>query len=77
VTAATGGFGVAIVAGFATAGFSASGGGMTAALGERLSPAGFGDGPVSRPRPVGGDSGLAAAFSRAGDAASFLTTSTT
>jgi len=50
------------------------GGGMTAALGERISPAGFGDGPVSRPA-IG--NGLAVAFSRAGAAASFLTMSTT
>ena len=72
--AAIGGFCAAIVAGGAIMGFSETDGGMTAALGERISPAGFDDGPVSRPT-IG--NGLAVAFSRAGAAASFLTMSTT
>jgi hypothetical protein len=72
--AAIGGFCAAIVAGGAIMGFSETDGGTTAALGERISPAGFDDGPVSRPT-IG--NGLAVAFSRAGAAASFLTMSTT
>jgi hypothetical protein len=72
--AAIGGFCAAIVAGGAIMGFSDTDGGMTAAFGERISPAGFDDGPVSRPT-IG--NGLAVAFSRAGAAASFLTMSTT
>jgi hypothetical protein len=72
--AAIGGFCTAIAGGGAIKGFSDTDGGMTAALGETISPAGFGDGPVSRPT-IG--NGLAVAFSRAGAAASFLTMLTT